>query len=131
MPAKYEISIRRQDSMDAAEGRGQGHRVVLTATVVRGFHDAGVFVSRQRGAGLDFTNVATPADLVDLDLNNPDEDGRLRSDTLDLTFASRLTADEVVEELLEELQVLCDELARINDTLTETSVISIRSDLQE
>lgn len=128
MAASYELSIRRQDSPEAAEGRSQGHRVVLTATVVRGFKDAGVFVSMRKTSADFFTNVASPSDINDLDLNNVDEDGRLRHDVLDLVFSAKSLADEVIDEIMVELTVLCEEMARLNGSINETSVTSVLSD---
>ncbi len=129
MPASYKIQVTRQDSPETAVGRSQGHRVILTATVVSGFQDAGVFVSNRRGRSDFFSNVAAPYDIADLDLNNPDDEGRLRHEVLDLVFSAKSLADEVVEEIMTELKVLCDEMARLNGVLSATSTSTVESDL--
>lgn len=126
MPASHELSIAKQVTEHVVEGRTQGYRIRLAVTPVRGFRDGGVFVFRD-DAVTSFSNVASPVNLADLALDRPNDDGYYRTALLDIVFASRSEAEEVLGEVLAELAVLCEEQAKLINDLGDAETIVVRS----
>lgn len=124
----FELSLAKQCTAEMVAGRSQGYRVVIDASVQRGFTDAGVFLFLRRGENVDFfTGVCSPADLSDYMLDRPDEHGWVRRSKLDLIFADRLTGEETTVQILAELQILTDEMSKLSTSLSTVENIIVAS----
>ncbi len=124
MTAPFSISLARQDSSS-----NQGHRVKLTVSVTSGFQDPGLFRFQRMGGNQDFfTGICSPADLVDLLLNTPNEEAWFRLATADLLYPSEEIAQDITDSILTELKTLCQEMAAIQANLGAQTTQSIDSD---
>jgi hypothetical protein len=126
----FELSIASQQTTDFVDGRTQGYRIKMVCSPVRGFADGAVFLFQRQGEADMFSAICRPSDLVDFQIDLPDEKtGWFRSAEIDLVFGSKIEALEIQDEILAELKVLADEMAKINSDLSVISTIAITSDL--
>lgn len=137
MTVTYALSVSYQTT-PYVPGRTQGFRVVMTATVVSGFADAGVFVFLRNGLIDDFQCLACPSQLTDLPLSapSPTSQGFWRSALVDMTFQSQAEGLAFIASMVAspdgngnqgEVQTLCSEMGNLTNHLSIPTVQVISS----
>lgn len=124
----YALNLAYSETAVVVATRSQGFRIRLVASVKSGFPDAAIFRFQAVSANeILFTGVCSPADLVDYGLTIPQLGDYFRSDTMDLVWACQSEALEFRDECLENIQTLCDEMSRINNTMSTPQTIVVTS----
>jgi hypothetical protein len=128
VPVVYTLNLEYRENSVVVDARTQGYRIAITASVKFGYRDANIFRYQQLNAEEAlFTGVCSPADLVDYSQNPSPKDGFFRRNLLDLVFASQTLAYEIRDEILEELRILSEEMARLDNTLSDAQTIEVSS----
>jgi hypothetical protein len=133
MTVTYSLSVSYQTTPQYVPGRTQGFRVVMNATVVSGFADAGVFVFLRAGTIDQFQCLASPAQLVDLPLNapTPASQGFFRQTGLDMIFPCKDDGQEFIAAMVAppdgagnqgEVYTLCSEMGNLGNNLSIPTV---------
>lgn len=127
-PVVYALNLEYRENSVVVDARTQGYRISITAAVKSGYRDANIFRYQQLSAEEAlFTGVCSPSDLVDYSQNPSPKDGFFRRNLLDLVFASQTQAYEIRDEILEELRILSEEMARLDNTLSDAQTIEVSS----
>lgn len=124
----YSLSVTKQVTESEVPGRTQAFRVLMSATVVAGFVDSGVFRFIRVPEGDLFTGICCPQDLVDYALDVPNPEGWMRKSAIDLVFSHRVESLTIAAEIEAELQTLCNEMEKLTDDLSTAVVTVITSD---
>jgi hypothetical protein len=125
----YAISVARQDTNRYVPGTSQGYNVSLTITVTSGFVDAGLFLFQVVGNQQNLISVCSPSNLVDWLLNQPNaQTGYVRLATCTLTYPSKDLAIQCTNDMLGQLQILCNEMSRLANDVGPVNTYSITSD---
>ena len=128
MTTTYSLNVTYQTT-PYIPGRTQGFRVVMTAAVVSGFVDAGVFVFLRVGTIDEFQCLASPAQLVDLPLGAPTQlsQGFWRGPGVDMKFSSKDDGLEFIARMVSppdaygwqgEVYTLCNEMSNLANNLS-------------
>lgn len=112
----YVLNITQQQTANYVPGRTQGFRLLLTATVVSGFTDAGVFLFLQNGTSQYFQSVCSVADLTDYRTDTPSEEGFIRLSAIDLLFACESLSNDALQGILADIQVLCTQMQKVTSS---------------
>ncbi len=124
----YSLELTKQETADFVDGRTQGFRIRLSATVTAGFDDAAVFLFQREGTVDNFSNVCSVADMFDFLKDTPDpENGWLRRDAIDLVFASKSEALETLELINVDIKLLCSEMSKVTDDIGPDEVYTVDS----
>lgn len=109
-------------------GRDQGFRIGIALRVKTGFSDANVFRYQQVSADeVLFSGVCSPVDLADLGLTAKGMGTFFRASAANLDFADRTEALVIRNDILGQLDVLCNEMARLANNTSPTQTIEISS----
>jgi hypothetical protein len=129
MSGTFNLTVTKQITAEMVIGRTQAYRLVLGVSAVSGFADSGVFLMLKRSVtDSEFQGIATPADLKDLLVDTPNQEGFFRTASLDLTFPSQDEATGVLTQIETALKLLCDESFKLLTDLTVAVVETIESD---
>jgi len=128
MTVTYSLNITYQTT-PYINGRTQALRVVMTAAVVSGFVDPGVFVFLRVGTIDEFQCLASPAQLVELPLGAPTQlsQGFWRGPGVDMPFSSKDAGLRFIADMVSppdghgwqgQVYTLCNEMSNLNNNLS-------------
>lgn len=124
----YAVYVDFSENNVGIEGRSQGWRIVLKLRIKTGFSDAMLFRYQKISAEeVLFTGVCSTADLADYGPTPRRDDGFFRNAEASLDFASRSEAYQIRDQIIAELETLCNEMSRISTNLSPVVTIEVSS----
>jgi hypothetical protein len=128
-PVVFALNLDYFENNHFVDGRIQGFRIAVKAGVKSGFRDALIF--RYQKVSADealFSGICSPSDINSLNENPSVTDGLFRADRFDLVFPNQNIALEMRDDILEEIEMLCCEMARIENAVSAPLTLEVSSE---
>ena len=129
-PLRRAVRLQISDVVPTSLGIEQGYRVTIDVLEAVGLpEEIFVFQRQQTASGIndEFSNVASPADLEEYPVDEPDEEGAFfRLKHIDLVYRSLELLEENLNDLKHDICMLLETLAQMDRLTSEIVVIDER-----